>query len=202
MSKDGRSPVSRGLGAGLRREDGVTVIEFALALPVFLLLFLGAFELSRYVWLQVKLDRVAVSLGDLVAREQSVDSSLINSVFVAASQILQPFTTGSASRVIISSISPTSATDLNPKVNWQRSGSGNLGMTSKIAPCGKGKITMPFKLGASDVVIVTETFYSFTPVTGEGIMKPSTLYHSSFFRPRIGSLSSITDSGKAAPDCG
>lgn len=177
-----------------RRADGITAIEFALVAPVLILLLLGAFELSRFVWLEVKVDRAAVSLGDLLARQDSVDETSVSSLFDAAGLLISPFPTAGSSRIIFTSISPTSGQDPTPVINWQRSGGGTLAETSRIAPCGSGqKVTLPTGTVSSDipVVIVTEVFYSYTPVTGQGVMAPSTIYRSSFFSPRIASLATI-----------
>lgn len=203
-----RAVWSYGLGGCVRRffrrADGITAIEFALVAPVLILLLLGVFELSRFVWLEVKVDRTAVSLGDLLARQNTnqgsvsgVDEDAISSLFDAAGLLMKPFPAGGLSRVIFTSLSPTSATDFTPVINWQRSGGGTLGVTSRIAPCGGGQtITLPAgTLGPNiPVVIVTEVFYSFTPVTGQGIMKPTTLYRNSFFAPRVASLTTISGS--------
>lgn len=192
---------SGGLGGCVRRffrrAEGVTAIEFALVAPVLILLLLGAFELSRFVWLEVKIDRTAVSLGDLLSRQDSVGEDSVSSLFDAAGLLMKPFPTGGLSKVIFTSLSPTSATDFTPIINWQRSGGGTLGVTSRIAPCGAGKtITLPAgTLGTNvPVVIVTEVFYSFTPVTGQGVMSPTVMYRSSFFSPRTASLVTISGS--------
>jgi Flp pilus assembly protein TadG len=180
-----------------RRTDGITAVEFALVAPILILLLLGTFELSRFVWLEVKIDRTAVSLGDLLSRQDSLGEASISSLFEASELLMKPFPTGGLSKVIFTSLSPTSATDFTPVINWQRSGGGTLGETSRIAPCGTGQ---PAKLPAGTlgknvpVVIVTEVFYSFTPITGQGVMKPHIIYRNSFFSPRIASLVTISGS--------
>lgn len=179
-----------------RRDGGVTALEFALIAPIFVFFLLGSFELGRFLWLEVKVDRAAVSIGDLVTRGDSVDTDLLDSMFVAVGQIFEPFPTGALTRTIISSIS-LDTDGKTPKINWQRIGGGTLSEPSRIAPCGGGaKVTLPknLTLHPSDVLILTEVFYSFTPVTGEGIMDPTIIYRNSYFRPRIASLSVITDS--------
>jgi Flp pilus assembly protein TadG len=180
-----------------RRTDGITAVEFALVAPILILLLLGAFELSRFVWLEVKIDRTAVSLGDLLSRQDSVGEDSVSSLFNAAGLLMKPFPTGGLSKVIITSLSPTSSTNFTPVINWQRSGGGTLAATSRVAPCGGGQtITLPAgTLGKNvPVVIVTEVFYSFTPVTGQGVMTPTVIYRNSFFSPRIASLVTVSGS--------
>jgi Flp pilus assembly protein TadG len=177
--------------AFLRRTEGVAASELALIMPILILLMLGGFELSRLVWLEVKLDRAVVSMGDLVARLQAANTTTMTNLFTAVGQIARPFPTGASSLVIVSSISLDPATN-NPKLNWQSKGGGTLASTSRVAPCG-GTIALPtgLTLQAGDVLIVSEIFYSFVPATGQGIVSPMTRYKNAYFRPRVGTLNTL-----------
>ena len=176
--------------AFLRRTDGVAASELALIMPILLLLMLGGFEISRLVWLEVKLDRVVVSMGDLVARLTAVNTTTMTNLFTAVNQIARPFPTGASSLVIVSSISLDAAN--NPKLNWQSKGGGTLAGASRVAPC-SGTITLPagLTLQAGDVLIVSEVLYSFVPATAQGIVSPMTRYKNAYFRPRTGTLSTL-----------
>lgn len=174
----------------LRGTEGVAAAELALVMPILLLLMLGGFEISRLVWLEVKLDRVVVSMGDLVARQQAVNTSTISNLYTAVSQIAAPFPTGNSSVVIVSSISLDASS--KPKLNWQTKGGGTMTATSRVAPC-NGTVTLPtgLTLQQGDVLIVSEVFYNFVPATGQGLLSSMTLYKNVYFRPRVGTLDTL-----------
>ncbi len=53
-------------------DAGNVAVEFALALPVLMLLMLGSAEMARFVILHQKVDRVATTTSDLVARAETI----------------------------------------------------------------------------------------------------------------------------------
>ncbi|NJO36392.1 MAG: hypothetical protein HC871_00745 [Rhizobiales bacterium] len=94
---NGMTPASRAPGprrrwsTGLCREQGNVVVEFALALPVLLLLLLASAELGRFVLLNQKIDRVAITMSDLVARAETISESDLDDIFGAAAHVAEPF---------------------------------------------------------------------------------------------------------------
>ena len=66
-----RSP-GPGLAGWKLGTAGNVAVEFALALPVLMLLMLGSAEMARFVILHQKIDRVAVTMSDLVARAETI----------------------------------------------------------------------------------------------------------------------------------
>ena len=55
----------------LRDRRGVAAIEFALILPILVLLCLGCFEVPRYVLIWQRIERAASGVSDLVAQPTS-----------------------------------------------------------------------------------------------------------------------------------
>ena len=173
----------------LRSRRGAILPEFAAAMPVLVLMLLGGMEISRYVLLHQKLDRVAASMGDLVAQAEEITAADLDNLFDAAGFVAAPFTMGANGIVVISSVGLVGT---QPKVSWQRAGGGSLSASSDIGTTG-AVATLPdgLSVAAGTTLIVAEVFYAYTPWILGGVTAPATLYHRAFFRPRFGSLETL-----------
>ena len=169
--------------------SGAAMIEFAACLPAMSLLLLGGVDLARLVIVNQKLDRVAAGMGDLVAQAQSLTTADMNNIYAATAYIAKPFDFTANGVVIVSSISLVGG---SLKINWQSRGSGSLTTASKIGVSG-GVATLPTGLTVtgSDTLIVAEVYFNFTSYFGLSVVPNKQLYHSSFFRPRLGSLNAL-----------
>jgi Flp pilus assembly protein TadG len=170
--------------------SGNALIETAFAMPILLVIILGGAEISRYVLLHQKLDRVAASIGDLVAQAETISATDIDNLFAAAKFVVKPFELSNQGTVIVSSIG---ASDGNPaKVNWQRSGAGTLSAPSEIGASGANAILPAgFNIVSGDTAIIAEIFYDYTPWLLSDFTSPSRLYYRAMFRPRFGSLTAL-----------
>ena len=183
--------VGTGLIARLRRAaDGNVAVEFALALPVLLLMMLGSAELARFVILHQKVDRVAVTMSDLVSRAETVSESDLDDIFVAAGQVAQPFDIGNLGVVIVSSV--TNPDGAGPVVAWQRSGGGALSATSQLGIEGEAaSLSADFEVRQGETAIIAEVFYDFEPFLSEVVVAPQTIYRRAHHRPRLGTLEAV-----------
>jgi Flp pilus assembly protein TadG len=186
----------RGLAAALfgvlRDKTGVAIAEFALAFPFLVLLLLGGFEVGRYVLLEQKLESVAVQTADLVSQAQSISTSELDDIFLAANSIMTPFSLGDKGVIIVTSVSASGGQPA--KVNWQRAGGGTASATSLIGTPG-GNATLPtgFVVRNGESVIIAEAFYNFTPILNFPLVPlgAKQLYSEGIYRPRFGSLSTL-----------
>ncbi|MPY69760.1 MAG: hypothetical protein GEU92_06715 [Alphaproteobacteria bacterium] len=169
---------------------GNLMVELAMAMPVLTLLTLGGLEVSRYVLLHQKLDRVAGTVGDLVAQAETLTAADVDSLFDAARHVAMPFDLPGAGIVIVSSVGTDSG--LNPQINWQRSGGGGLAASSRVGPAG-GSAALPpgLTLEEGETVIVAEVVYAYVPWVLGGVTTAGELYHRAFFRPRFASLANL-----------
>lgn len=175
-----------------RRDDrGAVLPELALAMPVLIMMTLGGIEIARYTLLHQKLDRVAASVGDLVAQAQTLTVADVNNLFDAVEHVAKPFELAADGLVVVSSVSKDTSTP--PAMNWQQTGGGTLVATSQIGTPG-GSVTLPtgFVMPDGDTVIVAEVFYDYTPWIFGGVTGSAQLYHMAVFRPRLGSLQAIS----------
>lgn len=172
-------------------ERGVAALEFALMLPILLVMLLGGMDITRYMLYQQKVDRIAFSVTDLVTQSQSVTTAKMNDIALAAKQIMQPFPFGVEGVIIVSSIykDPNQAF---PTIRWQYTGGGTLSRGSKIGNV-NGTPTLPngLTLNDKDNVIITETYYRFTPVFNSGYTPPTDIYKVAIYKPRLGALLSL-----------
>jgi len=166
-----------------RNDRGGVMIEFAFAMPMLITLLLGGVELGRYVLLQQKLDRTAMTVSDLVTRVSSVTAADLDTVLSAASLIMTPFDLGARGKVVISAVRDDAGG--TPTVIWQRSGAGTLSVTSQVGTTGTTAVLSdPTLVDTTQGVVVGETYFEYSPwfIT----LIPSTLIrHVAIFRPRL-----------------
>jgi Flp pilus assembly protein TadG len=101
-----------------RDKDGIAPVEFALTLPLMLMIYLGLVELSRGMRTAQRLDLVAHTLADLTAQQliggtntgqAGLTEADINSIFAAANTLIAPLPTTTL-RMTISEVNVTSPT--------------------------------------------------------------------------------------------
>lgn len=178
---------SRNLQGVLRDEHGVAAVEFALALPMLAAMFLGGFEVNRYILVHQKVEKVTYTVADVVAQSQSVTESQLDQIFVAAEEIMRPYDFGDDGVVIVTSVSK-SGTETS-KVRWRYSGGGSLSRNSEVGAVG-GTASLPggLTLNAGDNVIIAEVYYRYHPVLEGTAVSESDIYKTAIFKPRLGAL--------------
>ena len=176
--------------ASLRNSQGNVVVEFALALPILLLLLLASAELGRFVLLNQKIDRVAVSMSDLVARAETISETDLDDIFNAAGHVAEPFDLDSRGRVVISSV--TNDDGEGATIAWQRAGAGSFLAASEVGTEGAAAdLPDDFAVREGETAIVSEVFFDFEPFLSELIVAPRVVYRRAHHRPRLGTLDTI-----------
>lgn len=178
----------RQIGHIFKEKHGIAATEFAIVAPFLFLLFLGGFEVSRYVMLHSKLEKAAYTVTDVVSQQTSLTAAQVTQIFAAAAEVMDPFGFDTTGVMIISSVykNGTSA----PTVQWQSTGGGTLSTAvSKIGTV-DGAATLPggLTLNADDNVIIVEAFYQFTPLFADYVLGSTSIYKTAIFKPRLGLL--------------
>lgn len=170
---------------------GSLLAETAITLSVLVFVTLAGIEIGRYTLLHQKLERIAASVGDLIAQAKTLSDTDINNVFAAIEEVAKPFEMGANGVVIITSVSASEGS--GPIVNWQRIGGGTMGGGSEVGePDGAALLPDGLSVDDGDTVIVAEVRYTYTPWLYPGVINSNDLYHTAFFRPRQGTLTQIT----------
>ena len=93
--------------------DGIAAVEFAYLAPIMLLIFAGAFELSRAIGVDRRFPS-STAMGDLVSREKDVDQNKLDGMMEAIDHVMKPY---DPSTLQIGVISVQVEKDI-PKVKW------------------------------------------------------------------------------------
>lgn len=154
---------------------GVSAIEFALILPLMLLLFLGMVEVSQGIIVDRKVKMTARTVADLVSQVSKTDNSGVDAALGASTAILAPFPAVNA-HVIVSGVSIDN--NGNAKVVWSRA--------NKDAGHGTGdSVTVPDALKTPNAFLVWgEATYDYVPTLGY-VTGPMRLSNQIFIRPRV-----------------
>ncbi|MHA6298670.1 TadE/TadG family type IV pilus assembly protein [Devosia sp. CAU 1758] len=173
--------------ARLRRaEGGTAAVEFALILPVMLMVYLGTLEAGTLITMDRKVQSVAGAVGDLVARaDEVITETQIQDYFRAASGIMTPYSPA-AVRQVVTAVEVRA--DRTTEVIWTRQYQNGTYSSSTPHIVGD-EFPLPAEMidiSLDRMIIAAEASYSYTPLLGIVIDTPINLYRSSFFMPRFG----------------
>ena len=185
----------------LKDESAVTVIEFALILPILVLLFAGVFETARYILAAQKVDKAAGRMGDIITQFEDPNITVITNVLNTAPQFLGGFAVGPYEVIMTGILRETNDPAI---VVFQERIGASLG-GSAVSPGGAGINIPGFTVDVGDSIIVTEVRYdyeSFANIifddnffTGIGfdVELPSDFYARGVHRSRITNLNTAAD---------
>lgn len=172
------SATRRTPGPGFFKDrSGVSAVEFALLLPIMVLLFLGGVELSDALTVQRKVTHVTSSLSDLVTQSKTISKKDMNNILDAAASIIAPY---SESRLKIK----VSGVAIDDKGKATVSWSEALNDT----PLAKNSsITLPAAVTQPSTFIITaEVHYDYQPTIGYVLTGAIDLADKFYLRPRLG----------------
>jgi Flp pilus assembly protein TadG len=160
-------------------DSGLAAVEFALLLPVMIVLFFGVVEVSLALACRADVTAISYTGGDLIAQESAVASSDISNVYSALNAILYPYSTSAAKITITSIIYDTSTSSLTSgKVAWSCSKNGTARTVGTTVTLPSGLMT------ANGSVIMSEISYSYTSPTTQVITGPLTMANTFYTKPR------------------
>lgn len=179
-----------------RNHRGVAMVEFAMILPLLMLLAGGSFEVARYALMTQKLDRIAATLSDLIARSdvEDITEAEISNIVDSALYMAQPFDISSGSMVVLTSVQ--GRTGQAPEILSQRVDGSISGVSSPIGSTVGGDATLPAAfpdagsgetLADGETLIIAEVYYDYSPyLTGSmGFFGDMLLRARAYFRPRF-----------------
>lgn len=171
-------------------ESGVAYLEFALLLPLLMLLFLGGVEISRYIQAGQKTDKLTHTMVDLIAQAPTISQPELDQMMQAVEHIMEPHPFSENGVIIVSCVGYNALGEL--QVKWQYSGGGDLARGSAIGQQGDAP-TLPegFVVEPRDNVIIAETFFAMRPMISEDYVEPIEFYRTAYYLPRIGELDTL-----------
>jgi Flp pilus assembly protein TadG len=123
----------------LRDRRGVGVVEFALGLPVFLVLVCGGLEVANLALTQQRLSAIASQTAQNGARgTYQIDEADVRQVFTADELAADQTAILTQGRVILSSVRLNAAGN-GQWIEWQRCDGSDTSVTSRYGAEGKGK---------------------------------------------------------------
>ena len=214
-----RTPLRSALPRLARNASGMAAVEFALLLPLLLLIYLGGFDVMRMVRAADKVESASKTLADLTAQEPNYadPASEISTLIQASAIAASPFNDANLT-ITVSAIdlSVNGTTCCTAKVNWSITQGGTLRPCNKtlrqIGPTDAWAIdTIPAKIGTQGIVlvnalqtyvssvIVTDVSYSYTGITpGISGLLSKTMWRHSYSVPRSGGQVTLTSTSGLA----
>lgn len=173
-----------------RAQEGVAYIEFAITLPFLLALFMGSVDVTRYILIAQKVEKVSSTVSDLVAQHDNMSTSQLNILIQAAGEVMKPYSFGAGGYVIVTSVTKTGTNA--PRVNWQYTGGGTWTQNSLIgAPGNLANMPANFTMNSNENVIIAEVFYNYSPLISNSVITAGQIYKLSVHKPRLGALNSL-----------
>ncbi len=175
-----KAPKTNILTKAARCRRGIAATEFALLLPVQILLFFGLIEASDAMTVNRRVALASNTLADLVAQSKELTEGEADSLFVGVREILGP---NGASGLTLNLVSVVPDVRGDPIVHWSRDLDGR-------EPYGRGgaftRLTDATTLTAGSSLIVAEIEYSYTPTLTRHVLSTSILFKRQTIRwPRL-----------------
>jgi Flp pilus assembly protein TadG len=175
----------------LSSRRAVALVEFALVLPILLLLGLTGIEYANWVVTKMQVSQLALQLADNASRMGTaagggkiVYEASIRETFAGLQLQSGSLDLNSKGRAFLSSLEPTDSTAAAPTnytIRWQRCYGLLTAQTSRFGTQGSSK---PSGMGAADQLVkplpqtatmFAEVYYPYTPLFGS-IIAPSTFF--------------------------
>ena len=166
-------------------QAGAAAVEFALILPIMLLLYIGANEASVLITMDRKVQMVSGAVGDLVARaEEEIATATLADYIKVASGLVSPF----AAKDMVQIVTQVQvAADGSAKVDWSKGYKNQVAFSAMDRVKGS---TVKLPVAVSNVakgryVIIAETSLPYIPLYGIVYTAPITLYRENYYLPRF-----------------
>ena len=178
---------------------GVAAVEFALIVPILLLLFVGTLEISLAVAVDRKISRISSSVADLITQEDNYTKDDLNKISDIAARIMYPYYTeaGESSAIKISIVGVEINSSNVAKVDWAHSING------AAKPAKGTDYEVPTSIRTADtfllatkVEIAHKPAFSFVGFDGRSLSFDDTaidLSEQMYLRPRRGDSIDCTD---------
>jgi Flp pilus assembly protein TadG len=168
-------------------QGGAAAVEFALILPIMLMLYIGANEASVLISMDRKVQMVSGAVGDLVARsEDKITTAAINDYVKVAGGMVWPYTAPGMVQIVTQvKVSTDGKTAI---VDWSK-GYRDQALDSTLGRAVGSAVKLPdavLGIAPNQYVIVAETSLPYTPLYGIVYTSAVNLYRENYYLPRFG----------------
>ncbi len=158
-------------GRFLRHGAGASAVEFALILPMMLVMFAGMSEMAHAIDNWRKLTLLTRTVADLTSQGDTIDpiaSSTMNDILGSSSAVLRPFSAANVQIVVSALGVDTSASPTRPKVCSSVASSNATARTVGVA----SDLTIPtsFKTNGNRYVLA-EVSMPYAPMIGASLIQ-------------------------------
>jgi Flp pilus assembly protein TadG len=167
--------------------NAVAAIEFAMIVPIMLVMFFGTVEFSSAVAVNRKVTLIARTLSDLTSQSLSVSNTDLTNFFTASNAIMTPYPPLSTQVAYLCELYVDPAT-LRAKVEWNMSATFNSAgvVTVAAGSAVNCPIAIPSQLAVGGTYLIySKVIYPYTPAVGYlGAIPTFSLNDVSYTRPR------------------
>lgn len=157
-----------------KHETGAVLVEFAIILPILVVLFLGLAEFTEAFSVNRKLAGTAGAVADLVAQEASVSDAYLADISTISQELMKPHDTVPFQLVIVSVVADINN---NATVDWSYPPGAYAAGGAYVLP--DSTLTTP-----NSSLIIAEAHYDFTPTVGH-FLGTFEMAEAAYFRPRL-----------------
>lgn len=163
--------INRFLKSWRESTEGIAAVESALVFPILMTLMLGTFDMGNGILANQKSIRASQVVGDLVTRERSVDTAMLNEAVEAGELALQPFNTSSYGVDVVSIRFDENSV---PEIVWRE--------TRNMTPVADVLLRVDPVSAPNEGVVVVTVQYRFEPVfsgfiVGDIVMQETAYTH-------------------------
>jgi Flp pilus assembly protein TadG len=163
---------------------GVAAVEFALVVPIVIVVYVTGFEIAQAATVYRKLTDTTVQLANVTAQYTTMTSTDVANVTHASAQIMAPYSATNLS-IVLSEVTTDSKGAAT--VTWSQQYQGKALATG-------ASVTMPTGFQAANTnYVMVQTTYSYSPTFGTSLIGPIAMSNKIFMLPR--SSSSIPCTG-------
>jgi len=156
-------------------ERGVAAVEFALVVPLLIVVYLMGYAVAEASSVYRKMSDTTVELANVTAQYTTMSANDVSNVLNASAQIMTPYATKNLS-IVLSEV--TNDASGNGTVTWSQTYNGTALKTGAAVTAPAG-----FKTPGASYMLV-QTSYKYTPTLGSGFVSGMTMTDQIFQAPR------------------
>jgi len=174
----------------IRANGGAAAVEFALLLPVMIVLFFGVVESSLALLCRADVSIMASTAADLISQESTTSTADLSNVYAASGTILYPYYTGGSTgkptiRLTSVAYDSTSGTPTTAgKIVWTCTQAGSGTLTPATRANGDTVTFSQALMTTNGSVIMAEVAYSYASPTTQVLTGSINMTNNFYTKPR------------------